>query len=243
MKSWEMNYSDEVLNEAKNLASEVTVKSSDDGEIVGEVEGYDVKTYMVCNSPYYPSCNCPSDRPCKHEAALVYHIIDHLELYLKQMDFDEVFDLVSEDDLKGFLLREFESNPDLKNMFFDEFSKKPIDKNYYIKKLDEVFKRGEDREFHLHGFYDLDLMESALYDFIFTDISDVLNAGEYEFACDLLIRIAKLLNDETISTYDSWYGLADRFMEHVYTLSYSIHLDSEKMDELDSNIDHIISVM
>lgn len=52
-------------------------------------------------------------------------------------------------------------------------------------------------------FHDLDLMEDELYDFISSDISDVLSAGEHDFACDLLIRIAKLLNDEVISGCDS----------------------------------------
>ena len=86
-------------------------------------------------------------------------------------------------------------------------------------------------------------MENELYDFIFTDITDVLSAAEHDFACDLLIRIATLLNDEIVSTYDSWYDLADRFMDSVSALSFSIYLDSERLDALYANMDHIMSCL
>ena len=88
---------------------------------------------------------------------------------------------------------------------------------------------------------DLDLMEDALYDFIFEDISHILVVGEYDFACDLLIRIEALLNDEVISTYDSWYNLVDRFMEHVNTLEFSIYLDAERLNDLYANMNHIMN--
>ena len=59
----------------------------------------------------------------------------------------------------------------------------------------------------------------------------------------MLIRIAKLLNNEVISTSDSWDGLADRFMEQVDALSFSLYLDAEKLDELYANMNHIMSVI
>lgn len=243
MKAWEMQYESDVLDEAVGLIDDVAIKSNDGGEIIALVEGHEVATYIEYNSPYYPSCDCDSSRPCRHGAALVYYLERHPELYMKSPDFDEVFDLASPNELKKFLIRQFDSDSELKERFFDEFSGKPIDKKHYTDKLDDVFRRGEGRDFDIHGFHDLDLMESDLYDFIFNDVSDVLSAGEYDFACDLLIRIAKLLNDETISTYDSWYDLADRFMEHVNTLSFSIYLDSARLDELYSNMDHIMNCL
>ena len=168
---------------------------------------------MEFQSPSYTSCNCPSSYPCRHEAALTYHIKNHLDDYIVNPDFDEIFDLASHDDLNNFLKEEFETNPDLKDNFLRRFSDNGIDKDYYNDKLDDVLRRGEGHGFEHHGFHDLDLMGDELYDFIFTDISKVLSAGEHDFACDLLIRIAMLLNDEVISTHDSWHDLTDRFME------------------------------
>ena len=243
MKAWEKLYKSEDLDEAIELAETVSIKSNDGVQIIAEVEDFRVETYMQFQTPTIPSCNCPSRYPCKHEAALTYYIKNHLEEYVDKPDFDEIFNLVSNDDLKDFLKKEFNSNPDLKDRFLKRFSDNPIDKKYYTDKLDTVFKKGEGPDFEYHEYHDLDLMGDELYDFIFTDISNVLSAGEHDFACDLLIRIAKLLNDEVISTYDSWYDLADRFMEQVNVLSFSIHLDSEKLDKLHANMDHIMNCL
>ena len=243
MKAWEKLYKLEDLDEAIELAENVSIKSNDGVQIIAEVEDFRVETYMQFQSPSYPSCNCPSRYPCKHEAALTYYIKNHLEEYVDKPDFDEIFNLVSNDDLKDFLKKEFKTNPDLKDKFLKSFSDNTIDKKYYTAKLDAGFRKGEGRDFKHHNIRDLDLMENELYDFIFTDISNVLSAGEHDFACDLLIRIAKLLNDEVISTHDSWYDLADRFMEQVNVLSFSIHLDSEKLDELHANMDHIMNCL
>lgn len=242
MKAWEKLYESDVLDEAINLADNVKIISNDGIEIIAPIDGFEVKTYIEYNSPSYLSCNCSSRYSCKHEAALVYYLKNHSDLYLKTPDFDETLNLVSHDDLKEFLLDEFKDNPDLKDKFLKRFSNNFIDKNYYSDKLDDIFKRGEGRDFEYHGFYDLDLMDDYLYDFLFNDISDILSAGEYDFACDLLIRIAVLLNDEVISTYDSWYNLDDRFMEHVNVLAFSIYLDSKKLDELYANMNHITNV-
>ena len=243
MKAWEKLYKSDELDLAVELSQKVSIKSNDGVRIIAEVEDYRVETYMEFQSPSYPSCNCPSGYPCRHEAALTYHIKNHLDEYVETPDFDEVFALVSPDDLKDFLKKEFESNPDLKDKFLKRFADSIIDKDYYTNKLDKIFKKGEGRDFDNHGYHDLDMMEDELYDFIFTDISNILSTGEHDFACDLLIRIAKLLNDEVISTYDSWYNLVDRFLEQVNVLSFSIYLDAEKLDELNANTTHIIDIL
>ena len=213
LKAWEKLYESEDLDEAIGLAEKVIIKSNDGVQIIAQVEDYRVETFMEFQSPSYTSCNCPSRYPCRHEAALTYHIKNHLDDYIVNPDFDEIFDLASHDDLNNFLKEEFETNPDLKDNFLRRFSDNGIDKDYYNDKLDDVLRRGEGHGFEHHGFHDLDLMGDELYDFIFTDISMVLSAGEHDFACDLLIRIAMLLNDEVISTHDSWHDLTDRFME------------------------------
>ena len=62
--------------------------------------------------------------------------------------------------------------------------------------MDTVFKKGEGPDFKLHEYHDLDLMRDELYDFLSRDIPNLLSIGEHDFACDLMIKIAKLLNDE-----------------------------------------------
>ena len=243
MKAWEKLYKSEDLDRAVELSQKVSIKSNDGVQIIAEVEDYRVKTYMKFQSPSYHSCNCPSRYPCRHEAALTYHIKNHLDEYVETPNFDEVFSLVSQDDLKDFLKKEFESNPDLKDKFLKRFSDNIIDNDYYTNKLDKIFKKGEGRDFDNHGYHDLDMMEDELYDFISADISDILSTAEHDFACDLLIRIAKLLNDEVMSSHDSWYDLADSFMEQVNVLSFSIYLDAEKLDELNANMNHMISIL
>ena len=243
MKAWEKLYKSEDLDRAVELSQKVSIKSNDGVRIIAEVEDYRVKTYMKFQSPSYHSCNCPSRYPCRHEAALTYHIKNHLDEYVETPNFDEVFSLVSQDDLKDFLKKEFESNPDLKDKFLKRFSDNIIDNDYYTNKLDKIFKKGEGRDFDNHGYHDLDMMEDELYDFISADISDILSTAEHDFACDLLIRIAKLLNDEVMSSHDSWYDLADSFMEQVNVLSFSIYLDAEKLDELNANMNHMISIL
>lgn len=241
MKAWQKQYSKEELDEALKIVEDVKIKRNDDVEIIAMVGDFKVETIMEFNNPSYLSCTCPSIRPCRHEAALVYYIINHPELYSKKQDFNELFNLVCEDDLKNFLLKEFNSNKDLKDRFINYFAPNLINEDFYRDKLSDVFRRGEGRDFDDHGFHDLDLMEDELYEFLFTDIPNILSAGEHDLACELLIRIAKLLNDEVISTYDSWYNLTDRFMEQVHALSFSIYLDGEKLDELYSNMDHIMN--
>ena len=78
MKAWEKLYKPEDLKQAVELAEKVKIKSNDGVEIIAEVEGYRVETYMQFQSPSYASCNCPSKYSCRHEAALIYHIKNHL---------------------------------------------------------------------------------------------------------------------------------------------------------------------
>ena len=60
MKAWEKLYKSEDLDEAIELAENVSIKSNDGVQIIAEVEDFRVETYMEFQSPSYPSCNCPS---------------------------------------------------------------------------------------------------------------------------------------------------------------------------------------
>ena len=243
VKAWEKLYKSEDLDRAVELACEVSVKSNDGVQIKAQVEGYNVETFLQYGGPAYSSCSCPSRYPCSHEAALTYYLKGHPENCPKNHGPDELLNRVGHDDLRDFLEDEFEASPDLKERFLERFSDNPIDKDYYNDRLNGVFRKGEGRDFKYHGFYDLDMMEDSLYEFIVTDISNVLSAGDHDFACELMIRIARLLNDEAISTFDSWDNLVDRFMEQVNALSFSLYLDAEMLDELYAHMGHIMSVI
>lgn len=84
-------------------------------------------------------------------------------------------------------------------------------------------------------------MDDELYDFIAEDIDAILTLGEYDFACDLMIKIAKLLNDEIMASYDSWYNIVDIFLEKVNAFSFCIYLDLQKLDELYANMNVIVN--
>lgn len=152
MKAWEKLYKSEDLDEAIVLVQKVSVKSNDGFQIIAQVDDYEVETFIEYGSPTYPSCNCTSRYPCRHEAAFTYYLKSHPELYLKGPDFDEVFNMVSEDNLRDFLLAELEQNPSLKDRFLKKFADNTIDKDYYTSKLNNVFKKGEGRDFRYHGF-------------------------------------------------------------------------------------------
>ena len=239
MKAWEKMYDEDVLAQAMNIAEDVKIVENDGVQIIAEIESFKVTTYIQYNGPTHASCNCPKKGSCKHEAALIYYLINHPEIYVQEMDLNEVMELVDEKSVKEFLLNEMESNEELKKRFLNEFQDSPIDKKHYEDKLTKVFKTGKGRDFKHHGIYDLDLMEDSLEDFLFHDIPEVLSAGEYDFACHLMCMIADVLNDEVASTYDSWDNLVDRFYENVHVLSTSIYLDYDKFKDLYSRMDVI----
>lgn len=239
MKAWEMMYDQDVLAEAMKLSEDVKIVENDGIQIIAEIESFKVTTYIQYNSPTYASCNCPKKYQCKHEAALIYYLINHPEIYVRELNLNEMVRLADENLLKKFLLTELESDKELKKRFLNEFKSSPIDKKHYDDKLSKVFRLGKGRDFKLHGIYDMDVMENSLEDFLIHDISDILSSGEYDLACRLLSRIADVLNDEVASTYDSWDNLVDEFFEQVDVLSSSIHLDADRMNDLYSRMDVI----
>ncbi|WP_458404848.1 SWIM zinc finger family protein [Methanobrevibacter sp.] len=243
MKAWTQTFDVTDLDEGIELSYNVKIIRNDGNQIIAQIENYEVTTYIQYNNPTDTSCTCSKTQPCKHEAALIYYLINHPELYVKKLDFDKIFNNVDEENLKKFLLSEFESDTELKTRFINQFKDNSINQNYYRNKLEKVFETGEGQYYDQHEIYDLDLMENSLYDFIFEDITTILSAGEYDFAWELLCKIAELLNDELMTTFDSWYDLTDRFMEHVHVLSTSIYLDAEKMDILYSKMDFIFEII
>ncbi|WP_149731985.1 hypothetical protein [Methanobrevibacter millerae] len=240
MDGWQYNIDEKTLREALDL--EITEIENNGVEIIAKFnDNTEIMTPLLFDSPSHPFCNCNSKHYfCKHYAALMFYVEKHPELLKSDDDIEDIISVASESNIKGFLKRELEVNPDLKKRFLDEFSKKSkIDETHYSKKLRKIFRQGEGYNFEDHGMYDLDSMESDLYEFLREDITNILKAGEYDFAFELLLKIGKILNDEIASTSDSWYDLSEEYIQTIDALSQTIHLSKSQVGELYSNTDVI----
>ena len=67
--------------------------------------------------------------------------------------------------------------------------------------------------------------------------------GEHSFACSFVEKIARVLGDDLAVSHDSWYNLAEDFMEYVYILEDSIYLTSDERKSLESVTSEIISYL
>ncbi|WP_369333252.1 SWIM zinc finger family protein [uncultured Methanobrevibacter sp.] len=56
---------------------------------------------MQYNSPTYASCNCPKKYQCKHEVALIYYLINHSEIYVRELNLNEMVKLQMKTCLKN----------------------------------------------------------------------------------------------------------------------------------------------
>lgn len=242
MKGWQLSFDEESLSRAENC--EVKILHVEDGEIIAEVDDFEVVAPIVFHSPYHVFCSCKSKYPCKHEAALIYYIEKHSELLKGSQSENDLISSIDENQLRDFLKNEMKQNPKLKTAFLDKFGQESvIDKQYYIDKLDQVFRSGEDRSFVDFGIYNIDMMEYALYDFINNELPKILEMREHSFACSLVEKIAEILGDDLAVGYDSWYGLVEDLMEYVYILEDSVYLTSNERKSLERATSGIVSYL
>ena len=242
MKGWQLSFDEKSLDEAENC--EVEISNVEDSEIIAEVDDFEVVAPIVFHSPYHVFCNCKSKYPCKHEAALIFYIEKHPELLKCSQSEDNIISSIDENQIRDFLKNEMKQNPKLKKAFLDKFGQESvIDKQYYIDKLNQVFRSGEDRSFVDFGIYNIDMMEYALYEFMNNELPKILNMGEHSFACCLVEKIAEILGDDLAVSHDSWYGLVEDLMEYVYILEDSIYLTSNERKSLERATSEIVSYL
>ena len=157
---------------------------------------------------------------------------------------EDLISSIDENQLRDFLKDEMKQNPKLKKAFLDKFGQEDvIDKEYYIEKLDQVFRSGEDRSFVDFGIYNIDMMEYALSEFMDNELPKILEMREHSFASSLVEKIAEVLGDDLAVNHDSWYDLAEDFMEYVYILEDSIYLTSDERKSLESATSEIVSYL
>lgn len=235
MKAWKTRYSKEELEKGRILSENLKVKQFDGVEIICEVDGFEVKAYLYFQTPTLLSCSCLKKYWCEHQAALIFFTQTHPELMKKEDEFN--LNLIDKEELINFIEKELKENPDFERRFFEEFSKNPeISKKRYFARFDEILEYGRDENY---GVYDIDLIAPSLHSFMDNEIAELLNIGEHDSACKLLTGIAKILNDELASTYDSWYNLADSFINYENILCDSIIVSERQLDELESNVNLI----
>lgn len=242
MKGWQLSFDEDSLDGAENC--EVEILHVEDGEIIAKVDGFEVVAPIVFHSPHHVFCSCKSEYACKHEAALIFYIEKHVELLKGSKSEDDLISSIDENQLRDFLKNEMKQNPKLKKAFLDKFGQESvIDKQYYIDKLDQVFRSGEDRSFVDFGIYNIDMMEYALYDFINNELPKILEMREHSFACSLVEKIAEILGDDLAVGHDSWYGLVEDLMEYVYILEDSVYLTSNERKSLERATSEIVSYL
>ena len=238
MKAWKTRYSKEKLERGMILSQNLKVKQFDGVEIICEVDTFEVRAYLYFQTPTLMSCTCPKKYRCEHQAALIFYTQTHPELMKTDDEFN--LNLIDKDKLIKFIEKELKENPDFERRFFEEFSKAPeISKKRYFARFDEILEYGRDGNYRLAGVYNTDTMEYALISFMDNEIAELLNIGEHDSACELLAAIAKILNDELASTQDSWYNLADKFINYENILCDSIIVSAEQLNKLESNVNLI----
>ena len=233
MSVWERLYDEETLNKAKTVKfNNLKIKHD---TITAQIAGtkYEITSRLVYKSPYDTKCSCDKQVRCEHDAALHYHIDNHPEILNANKDCSKIMENVDADELKEFVLEELKRNITLNHEFIVRFeSKTAIDKEKYYQSLAKAIRSGEGHDFYLHQLYDIGKMEKALTHFMKHDIDEILESGEYSFACEILCKIADVLDDELETIDDSWYNLTKTFSEIACPLLESIFLDFDEIEEL-----------
>ena len=82
LKAWESIYSDDALDDARNLQNEIVIIDINDFEMLFAIGDYKVTAYMTFNNPFPVECNCNRGNYCKHCAAVLYYIQDNPDLII-----------------------------------------------------------------------------------------------------------------------------------------------------------------
>lgn len=227
MKSWKHSYGEEDLLWASDV--DVRILAHEDDEIVAEVDGENVEVPICFHTPCQMSCTCKSTHyPCRHMAAVMFHIERHDEL-LNSPNVEELVEGMDERILKEFVICEIRKNEGFKNDFLRRFNKENIiDDDEYVDRLNSIFRPGMDPNIG-PGVYYLERIEHALCDFMENDISSLMSLKKHALVSKLLGMIGEMLGDEMLIGEDSWYVLAEELMEWDNLIYDSIYLTLEDL--------------
>ena len=186
MQNWRYLFEDKILARGISYTDRVEITHKDGEKVTAVVKGtenYNAEIRfdeglideMHCSCPYFEINNC------KHLAALLYVLEDDgKKTAVKKDDFKKLFDSVSDDDLREFLLGELEDNLELRNKFKLKFSNE-LDSEYYKSKLSQICHKKDNR--------------AAINAFLSKDMHFLMDKREYELVFDLLKDIFPLIKN------------------------------------------------
>lgn len=178
-------------------------------------------------------CTCRKNEYCKHEAAVLTYIEEN-DFIQKEKDFLKLVETADESNLRQYFRDVLNDNPEIKRDFIEKFKKeKRIDASKYFSKLEAIIESSE--SYDNFARYDIDLLAGGIYDFILDDLYDLMRIRQYEVICDLLERIAEVLNDEMYVNEDSWYDACEEYLQLAYKLEDTYVLSDEQLDTLEKN--------
>ena len=228
MYDWENQFSRTYLERAKRF--EVVDVKNDSKMLTAGIKGkkFKVGVHIKYGSPTSFFCSCSRRGHCEHEAAVLYYIENHPELFTKPDKSEEILNKIDVDNLKSFVLNELRTNETFKEKFLTEFVGKDfVDEDYYFNRLDSITTRG-----YIHGFYDFAKIGGQLCDFIEDDLEDLLNRGYFELSCKLLIELSDILSSEYVEEDFEHYDVVESYYDYFTPLLESTLLSDDLKDEL-----------
>lgn len=150
MKNWKRNFTGQVLSRGSDYYEDnlVRIKSISAKRVEAQVSGsreYNVVinfnnsniSSMFCDCPYFESCDY-----CKHQAATLYFIENHMDL-IKPVEYSDLLNSFTRSELIEFLDDELKDNPELVNKL-KLYKNDDVDEEYYINRLEIALNNTQD---------------------------------------------------------------------------------------------------
>ena len=200
--SWEKYFTRIILERGLDYynSNAVRMYTYSNSHVDAQVAGrniYDVRINFKDSKITSMYCNCPYEGNCKHLAATLYYIDDHLEL-LNQIDYRDLLLSLTHIELMEFLSKELSRNPDLVNKL--KLFKNCPDSQYYEIKLQNCY----DDSFKVLKFIDddlNDLKQANQIDLILKLSKSIVKYsekivlyGQYDVFDEIIVKIDDLMN-------------------------------------------------
>ncbi len=252
MNSWKRLFGKSTLSKADNFKGKITDVEHTNSSIKAIVKTnreFNVEATIEEGVLFDVNCSCSAKSHCVHEAVFLKFMDEYPEILEDQskiydekksvlnVDCDDMLDTVSSTKLKSFIKKQFKQNPKFKYDFIKHFKDKSlIDRNLYEKKLKRIFSNAKGQGFSYCGWYDMDMLAKPLKQFMRSDIKKLIDAHEYQFACELLNRIMDTLEDEIYLTERSFDNAVYYYQDYAQILLYT-DITKKQKNKLNHHLD------
>lgn len=224
---WKKLFSEKLLKYGKANSNNVNKVKCLNNNIIANVKGknnYFVKITLNNQEIKELSCNCNDNANCKHEAALLFYLDDtEWKIENEEKNLLKLIQNTNESDLKSLLI-ELAEDEKIKDIIIKKlYSKQKIDKKEIENYLNELIYNNLKNE---------DKIISEILFFLEYDIYNLIELGEYDFACALLNYIVNvyLINNEIIN-YNNESILITQYLNYSKIL-----LNKSEVSEENKNI-------